>query len=177
MSRSVTRARSTWTTRTTTRINFCRSFRSKGPVGPPAPRSRNVVPRSGSAPLVVSSSWSRSVMSSSPSGSVRGEEGVDERRRIEVDEVVEAFAEADQLDRDEQLALDRDHNATLGRAIEFREHNPGDVHRVGELPRLEQPVLTCGGVEHEQHLRHVARIAIGDASDLLQLLDEVELRV
>ena len=51
------------------------------------------------------------------------EQRVDELLGIEVDEVVGALAQADQLDREAELALDGDHDAALGRAVELGQHD------------------------------------------------------
>ena len=55
--------------------------------------------------------------------SARPSEGVDERVGIEVDQVVGPLAEAHQLDRQAELALDRDDDAALGRAVELGQHD------------------------------------------------------
>src|SRR6266508_915993 len=105
------------------------------------------------------------------------EEGVDELVGVEVDKVVGLLAEADQLDRDAEVLLDRKDDAALGRPVELGQYHAGDVDCLGELAGLDQPVLTGGGVEHEQHLGHPARLAIRDPANLAQLVHEVDLGV
>src|SRR6266542_4483413 len=76
------------------------------------------------------------------------EERVDERLRVEGGQVVLAFAEADELYGDAELALDGDHDAALG-----------------------------GAVEDQQDLADVATLAFQHAAHLLELLHEVGLGV
>src|SRR6476620_1273535 len=80
------------------------------------------------------------------------EQRVDEDLGVEGRQVVGALAQADQLHRHAQLALDRDHDAALGRPVELGEHDAGDVDDLGEHPGLDQAVLPGGGVQDEQHL-------------------------
>ena len=54
---------------------------------------------------------------------------------------------------------------------------PVDVGRLGELPRLREAVLAGRGVDHEQHLGDVARLAGGHPAHLAQLLHQVRLGV
>src|SRR5947208_3444072 len=86
--------------------------------------------------------------------------------RSHVDEVVGRLTEPDQLHRDAEIGLDREHDPSLGRAVELREHDPGHLDGVGELACLREPVLACRGVEHEEHLGDLARLAVGDAAHL-----------
>ena len=53
---------------------------------------------------------------------------------------------------DAELTLDLDHDAALRRAVELGEHDAGHVDDLAEHARLDQAVLTRGGVQHEQHL-------------------------
>src|SRR5215472_13864580 len=55
------------------------------------------------------------------------EQSIDERSRVERRQVVWPFAQADELDRNAELALHRDHDAALGRAVELGQHHSGDV--------------------------------------------------
>src|SRR5437763_3871788 len=105
------------------------------------------------------------------------EEGLDELVGVELDEVVGRLAEADQLDRNGQVRLDRQGDAALGRAVQLGQDNAGDPDRVGELPGLDQSVLAGGRVDHEQYLGDPARVPLGNAADLLELLHEVDLGV
>src|SRR5579884_2046939 len=105
------------------------------------------------------------------------EQRVDELDRVERDEVRGGLADADDLDRDAELGLDREDDAALRAAIELRQHDAGDVDRLGELARLDQPVLTGRRVDHEQDLLQRAGRPLDDAPELLQLLHQVDLRV
>src|SRR5690606_27820138 len=64
------------------------------------------------------------------------EDRVDEALRVEGRQVVGALAEADQLDRDAELALDLDDDAALGGAVQLGEHDAGDVDDLREDPGL-----------------------------------------
>src|SRR5262249_48152103 len=81
------------------------------------------------------------------------------------------FAQADQLDWYPEFPLDRHHDPALGRAVQLGQHDPGDVHGLREHPRLAQPVLPGGGVQHEQYLIH-GRLALDDALDLAKLIHQ-----
>src|SRR3954452_1491565 len=86
------------------------------------------------------------------------EERVDELVGVERDEVIRRLAEADELDGDAELGLDRKHDAALRGAVELGQHHAGDVHRLRELLRLHEPVLTRRRVEHEEHLGDLAGV-------------------
>ena len=58
-----------------------------------------------------------------------------------------AFAEADELDRDAEVALDGDDDATLGGAVELGQDDAGDADGVGELAGLGEAVLAGGGMD------------------------------
>ena len=75
------------------------------------------------------------------------------------------------------VRLDGQGDAALGRAVELGQDHAGDVDGLGELLRLGQAVLAGGGVEDEQHLGHVPRIAVGHPPHLAQLLHQVGLGV
>src|SRR6476659_3900066 len=104
------------------------------------------------------------------------DDGVDEGLGVEGGEVVGSLAEADELDRDAELALDRHDDAALGRAVELGQHDAGDVDRLGEDLGLLQAVLPGGGVEDEQHLVDLA-LLLDDALDLAELVHEADLVV
>ena len=90
---------------------------------------------------------------------------------------LDALADADDLHRQAELRLDREHDAALGGAVELGEHDAGHVDRVGELLGLHEPVLPGRRVDHEQHFLARARGAVDDPAQLLQLLHQVRLRV
>ena len=56
-----------------------------------------------------------------------GEQGADEITRVEGDEVTDLLSQADQLDGDAELGLDREDDAALRASVELREHDPGAV--------------------------------------------------
>ena len=72
----------------------------------------------------------------------RGREGL----RLERLEIVDALAEADELDREFEVVLDGQDHAAAGRAVEFRQHDAGDVADRHELLGLRDGVLAGGGV-------------------------------
>ena len=102
------------------------------------------------------------------------EERVDERSGVEGRHVVGALAEADQLHRYAELALDLHHDAALGGPVELGEHDARDVDDLAEDPGLDQAVLTGGGVEDEQHLGH-RRQLLDDPLDLAELVHQAGL--
>ena len=67
-------------------------------------------------------------------------------------QVVEPFADADELHRQPELVRDRDGDAALRRAVELRQRDAGDADRLGEEPRLLHPVLPGRRVDDEQRL-------------------------
>src|SRR5699024_6838923 len=103
------------------------------------------------------------------------EECIDEAFGGERREVVGAFAQSDELDRHPELTLDGHDDAALGGAVELREHDSGDVDRLGEDLRLLHAVLPGGGVEDEEDLvdlvAHSQR-AGGHALDLAEFVHE-----
>src|SRR5258706_381804 len=80
------------------------------------------------------------------------DQSVHESGRVERREVIRTFAETDQLHRNSELLLYGDHDAALGRTVQFGEHHAGHVDRLGEHAGLFQAVLAGGGVQDEQRL-------------------------
>ena len=72
--------------------------------------------------------------------------------RIEGAEVLGLLADADEADRQSELACDRDHDAAARGAIELGQHQARDAERGVKLLRLRQRVLALIGIEHQQHL-------------------------
>ena len=60
------------------------------------------------------------------------DEGAREVLRIERTQVVEAFADADQLHGQTQLVRDRDRDPALGGPVELRQGDAGDADRLAE---------------------------------------------
>ena len=77
----------------------------------------------------------------------------------------------DQLDRHAQLALDGDHDAALGRAVQLGQHDAGHVDGLAEHPGLLEPVLAGGRVEHQQHLGDRG-LLLDDPLDLAELVHQ-----
>ncbi len=99
-------------------------------------------------------------------------------RRVERPQVVEPFADADELHRQAELVRDRDGDAALRRAVELRQRDAGHADGVVEEPRLLQPVLAGRRVDDEQHLVRRALAPPGDhAPHLRELVHQVRLRV
>ena len=73
-------------------------------------------------------------------------------------EIVDALADADEMDGQRELVGDRDENAAARRAVELGHHEAGDAGDAAENLDLAQRVLPDRGVEHEQHrVRRVRR--------------------
>ena len=58
----------------------------------------------------------------------------DKRIRIEERQVFRLFTHADVLDGDLKLLTDGDDHASFGRAVEFRQHDPGALHGFAKSP-------------------------------------------
>src|SRR5689334_14033216 len=82
----------------------------------------------------------RSTLQASPPVST-GYQRPRELVRIERPQVVQALADADQLDRQPELVRDRDRDAALGRAVELRQRDPAHLDGLAEQARLLQAVL------------------------------------
>src|SRR3954471_6538840 len=104
------------------------------------------------------------------------DDGVDEGLGVEGREVVGTLTEADELDRHTELALDRDDDAALGRAVELGQDDARHVDRLGEDLGLLQAVLPGRRVEDEEHLVDGA-LLLDDALDLAELVHEADLVV
>src|ERR1041384_901248 len=97
---------------------------------------------------------------------------------IERPEVVEPFADADQLDRQAELVGDRDRDSAFRGAVQLRQRDARDLNRLAEEPRLLKAVLAGRRVDHEQRLVWRALELLADhATNLRQLLHQVRLRV
>src|SRR5215211_2620377 len=82
------------------------------------------------------------------------QEGINEDLRVKRCKIICTFAEADELDRNTQLALHLDHDAAFGRAVQFGEHDAGHIDHLGKDPSLGEPVLPGRGIQHEEHLTY-----------------------
>src|SRR5687767_8003609 len=104
--------------------------------------------------------------------------GIDERSRLERDEVVRLLPHAEVADRQLQLVDDREDGAAFRRPIELRDHEPGDRRGLGELARLDDRVLALRAIQHEEHLvrRALARPR-GDSDHFAELFHQVPFRM
>src|SRR5687768_18575589 len=84
-------------------------------------------------------------------GSIR-EQRLHVRVRIEQLQVLRLFADADELHRQVELLLDAEDRAPLGGAVELGQDDAGALHRFLEHLRLDDRVLSGGGVEDQEHL-------------------------
>src|SRR5436190_11016867 len=107
-----------------------------------------------------------------------GQEGSREVLRVEGAQVLERFADPDQLDGDPQLAGDRKRDAALRGAVELGQNDAVDGHRLGEELGLAHPVLPRRRVDRQQRLvRGVGHLALDHAPDLGQLGHQLVLGV
>ena len=101
-------------------------------------------------------------------------DGFDILARVEGQEILNLFADADELNRQAEFAGDGDDDATLGGAVELGENNAGRAGALGELARLLEAVLPGRGVNNQQHLMGRPRhFAAGDAAHLVELGHQV----
>src|SRR5690606_12636733 len=106
------------------------------------------------------------------------QQGIDESLGREFAEILRLLADADEADRQLQLACDGDHDAATRGAVELGQHQARDAHCGMELAGLRQCVLALVGIEHQQHLVGSPLIhARQHAADLLQLFHQVRLAV
>src|SRR3954471_14219422 len=107
--------------------------------------------------------------------SALGKQRLDETFGFETLEVVDVLADADILDRDAEFFLDGDDDAALRGAVELREDDSGQIHRLLEDARLLQTVLPGNSVEDEEGLvRRSGLLARDHTADFLQLLDQMD---
>ena len=92
------------------------------------------------------------------------DERLDVFLRVERLEIVDALAEANKLHGHAQLLRDSDADAALGRAVELREHDAGEIRRVEKLLGLNETVLTGRGIEHHERFNvGLRQLAADDA--------------
>ena len=76
------------------------------------------------------------------------------------------------------LLPDRYDHTTLGRAVEFREHDARTVYRLGKLDRLADAVLARRGIQNQDHLmRRGGHLLTNGLLDLRQLGHQIFLRL
>src|SRR3569623_253952 len=106
------------------------------------------------------------------------EQGLDEIAGIEGPQVIDAFADADETDRQLHLLGNCEDDAALGGAVELGEDEAGETYRLVELARLIERILAGAGVDHEQGLVRRGGLELGHhAFDLFELFHEIRLRV
>ena len=71
----------------------------------------------------------------------RRQDGLEERRAVEVDQIVDTLADADELDRNAETGRDGDDDTALGGAVELGEDDAGQLGRLVELLGLMDGVL------------------------------------
>src|SRR5688572_12231380 len=95
---------------------------------------------------------------------------------IEDGEIFGLLADADVLDRQAELLADRDHDATLRRAVELGEHDASATGSFGKSLGLADRVLARGGVEHKQYLVRSVRNQLGNyAANLREFAHQIRL--
>src|SRR5690242_15804128 len=99
----------------------------------------------------------KSVSVTIPRSPLFGEDRVDVIAWRERQQVVDAFADADITDGQLEVVRDRDSDAALRGAIEFRQHDAGDAGDVGELARLGETVLSDRRIEDQEYVVRRAR--------------------
>src|SRR5690606_28380397 len=78
------------------------------------------------------------------------EQRVHERLRLEGSQIVGTFAEADALHGYAEFVLHLEDDAALRGAVEFGQHDTGDVDDLGEHAGLHQSVLADGRIENQE---------------------------
>ena len=84
-----------------------------------------------------------------PYSSVTGDRAGEIGRRERL-EIVDAFADADEMHRQAEFPGDRDEDAAARRAVELGHHQPGDAGSLAEDFDLIKGVLSSRGVERQQ---------------------------
>ena len=93
--------------------------------------------------------------------------------RIEILQILDAFADADLEDREGKLVGNGQCNAALGRAIELRHDQSVELERLVELTRLLQTVLPRRRVDDEKGRHGNLRALADDVDDLLELAHKI----
>src|ERR1700677_2493556 len=89
------------------------------------------------------------------------------------DQVVDAFTDANELHRNAEIALDRNHDAPAGRAVELGEHDASHARRRQELSSLAERILAGRRIEDQQRLKHLARFAVRDPTYFRELVEKI----
>src|ERR1700733_12885177 len=109
---------------------------------------------------------------------IRGQQSIDKRSSFELAQIVRAFAEADETNRQSEFLGEREHHAAFGRAVELGDDQSRHADRRAELADLTDRVLPRGSIEHEQGFVRRFWIQLGQhAANLRQLIHQTALRV
>src|SRR5262245_53197617 len=107
---------------------------------------------------------------------IRSRDRAREVLRAERLEIVDAFADADGVDRNLKALGDGNQDAGSRRAVELGDDEAGDTRDLLEDLDLRERILTRGGVEHEDDaVRRGLVDLLQDANDLGELGHEVRL--
>src|SRR5262249_59585719 len=87
-------------------------------------------------------------------------DGAGEVLRVEGLQIVNAFADADGIDRQTEPLGDGHQNAAARRAVELGHHQAGDARDLLEGLHLGKRVLPGGGIEHQNHAGSRLRIEL-----------------
>src|SRR5512133_1539300 len=82
-------------------------------------------------------------------------------------EIVDAFADADEVHRQFELLRQRHQNAAARGAVELRHHQARDASGTMKCLDLRQRILSHRGVEHQQHRMRRRRVDLLDDANPL----------
>ncbi len=102
---------------------------------------------------------------------------IDERPRLEGDQIFHPLPHTDELHGYSQLLLNRDHYATPSRPVEFRQDDPSDPDGIGEDLRLSNGVLAGRCIHDQEDLVDRSCLPIENPDDLAELFHQVAIAV
>ena len=106
------------------------------------------------------------------------QQGIGESDRIEVLQIIDAFPDSHQSDRNPQFLVHGQDHTTLRGPVQFREDDSRKSQCLIELSGLDKPVLTGNSINDEKTFMGRARVlTLQYPAYLPQLLHEVPLRV
>src|ERR1700754_1350471 len=82
--------------------------------------------------------------------------------RSERREIVDAFADADEVHRQLELLRQRHQDAAARGAVELRHHQASDASGTMKCLDLRQRILSHRGIEHQQHRMRRRRVDLPD---------------
>ena len=80
-------------------------------------------------------------------------------------QIVDAFADADEMDRQRKFVRQRHEHAAARGAVKFGHDETGDAGDLGEGLRLTERVLADGGVERQHHVMRRSLVELSDHAD------------